>query len=347
MNKNAQRPRGSGRLLVLGVVFGIALGSVGVLLTRPDPVPGWLQPDTPEVTVRVTSQGFTDERSIPVTATMAPEWVAPTPMSGVLRRTSCKIGKALESGKAPFVVDGDPIILLHMASPPYRDFEQGIKGDDVVALQKELARLGFYKGPKDGYFGWTTAQGVAKLWDSVGVTGEAVYRLPISHVLWIPRTKVTPASCPMELGVKLVQGDPLFTTGGGLALLQAKLPTNMISGTRSIILGDTKIPLSEDGRITDQKYLAAYMKSPRYVTYLKDNTLQLTITVFLDQPITSWAVPASALYSIVGADACLLSDGQPVKARIVASQFGSTLVSVDGVLGAVVVNPAEDSTPCG
>lgn len=50
-----------------------------------------------------------------------------------------------------------------------RDLAQGIRGEDVQALQEFLAELGFFPGSPTGYFGPLTAQAVAK-WQ----TGEGV-----------------------------------------------------------------------------------------------------------------------------------------------------------------------------
>jgi len=347
MKRTVKTSQGYSRLVVLGVVLGIAIGGSVVLLTRTGPAPSWVSTGQPDVTIQVSARDFVDERSVPSTAGLAAEWVAQAPVGGVLRRTDCQVGQAFESGQAPFLVDGSPIILLHMDSPPYRDFVPGLRGGDVLALERELARLGFYHGAVNGYFDSADTQAVADLWGSVGVTGPEAYGLPIAQLLWIPNQQVTSATCPAGLGQTLAQGDPLFTTGGGLEFLQVHTPTTMIAGDRVVTQAGATVPLPDDGMITDQAFLSAYMNSPRFTAFLKDSTTQLMVTVTLAQPITAWTVPASALYSMAGTKACLLSDSQPVQVRVVASQFGNTLVSADTALGAVTVNPPEDGPPCG
>lgn len=77
---------------------------------------------------------------------------------------------------------------LATATPMYRDLATGDKGDDVLALNNELARLGLPASAKSTTYTWNTSQGVKQLMSAAGNTSDG--SLPLTDVLWIPAASV-------------------------------------------------------------------------------------------------------------------------------------------------------------
>ncbi|XBH22935.1 peptidoglycan-binding domain-containing protein [Jonesiaceae bacterium BS-20] len=79
-------------------------------------------------------------------------------------------GSTVRSGDALAKVSGQPLLLLHLDFPLYRTVHSGDEGDDVVAVQQELKRLGLYTGRVDGKYGAGTAAAVKKLYEANGLS---------------------------------------------------------------------------------------------------------------------------------------------------------------------------------
>ena len=77
-------------------------------------------------------------------------------------------GTLLEEGSAIVGGPGRPIFLLRGDYPLSRDLGPGLRGDDVLQLEKSLQRFGFDPGPIDGYYDERTATAVAKWYSSKG-----------------------------------------------------------------------------------------------------------------------------------------------------------------------------------
>lgn len=346
MKTSPKRAEGHAQLAVLAAVLAFSVGvAVALSLVRPLVSPDWAASQGHDRTVQPSLAPYLDERAVPATAHLAPEWDAKAPMGGVLRETTCKTGVAFDSGAAPFLINDVRPILLHLQSPPWRDFQYGLRGSDVLALQEELGRLGFFTGTADGYFGAQTGKAVMRLRASAGDESGG-QSLPLSHILWLPSAQVNPTSCPVKLGDAIGAGVPLFSTGGTLSRLVLNLPEMLSPGARSAVVGSKTAPVPEDLVISDPEFLAEFTKAPRYQAFVKDPSKGLTVDVRLNKPIQVVALPASALYDIDSPAACVLSGNTAVEVQIIASQFGNTFVVPGIPLGAVALNPPKDAPAC-
>ncbi|MET3808741.1 peptidoglycan hydrolase-like protein with peptidoglycan-binding domain [Nakamurella sp. UYEF19] len=87
---------------------------------------------------------------------------------GVVTGRVPKVGNEVREGTVLLEVSGRPVIALLGTVPGYRSLSPGSSGQDVVQLQKALARLGFNSGPADGKYDPELAAAVARLYRSVG-----------------------------------------------------------------------------------------------------------------------------------------------------------------------------------
>ncbi len=71
-------------------------------------------------------------------------------------------------GGVLLTASGRPVFVLQGELPAYRDLVPGLVGDDVLQLERGLARLGFDPGPIDGTFDRQTSAAVAKWYRSKG-----------------------------------------------------------------------------------------------------------------------------------------------------------------------------------
>lgn len=341
--------RGVVRVAVLTGLLGLALGAVVALALATAPQPDAANGESVVAggVVDVTARQFDDQRSVEAVAETASERTVTSPMSGVLRQKQCEVGSVVTSGDVPFLIDDQRVLTLHLDTPPWRDFTTGVKGDDVAALQRELVRLGYDSVAVDGVYGRVTAVAVRRLWNDAGVAANQT-SIPIDRVVWLPQPQVTVATCPLEIGQSVGQGDALFTTGGGLTSLTLTLPGGSASDQWEAVVGEevtTAVP--DDGVVNDADFLSAFTKTRRYLSYVEDPSTGLKVDIRLVEPIRVASVPASALYALSGAQACVLANGAPMPVRVVASEFGQTLVASDPLPSSVEVAPGEGAAACG
>lgn len=339
MSRTGWRPAALGVLVALGV--GAGIGSV--LLPTPQPI--WAQPDgSSAATLTVTPREFDDARSVPAQPNLAQARELVLPTGGILRKANCKVGATLESGAVPFLIDDRPVVALHTRSPLWRDLGPGSRGDDVLALQKELARLGYRVSP-DGAYGRETAAAVRALWNSFAVSKQN--SLPLEQVIWLPARAVVASQCPLLVGQRVSSGDKALVVGGGLTTLTLRLSEVAVDGPRTAVLPNQDgVPVSEGGVITDPAFLEAYSRSRGFAEYLADPSKELTVAVRLTQPVPVVGVPPSALYAMTGSSGCVLADGSATRVEVVASELGQSLVTAEVLPRQVQVDPGRDAPAC-
>ena len=185
------------------------------------------------------SEEFDDVRSLNVDVTASPAGGVAFPVSGRVTFASCPADGVVRSGSREYDVDGTPLVSLHTDTPLYRDLAYGDKGDDVTALQNELAALG-YGGSRSGVFDWATWDAWRRLYAANAGTATAAARVQqgaFSRALavWLPAQTMS-VSCAASLG-STVTGDstdsPAFRSLAGVASVKAaSLPDGRIQGDR-------------------------------------------------------------------------------------------------------------------
>jgi peptidoglycan hydrolase-like protein with peptidoglycan-binding domain len=80
------------------------------------------------------------------------------------------VGKVVKVGAAVYEADGRPVILLKGTRPFWRELARGIRdGKDVLQLERNLARLGFFTREPDTRFDWWTGDAVRRWQRELGV----------------------------------------------------------------------------------------------------------------------------------------------------------------------------------
>ncbi|NMM93759.1 peptidoglycan-binding domain-containing protein [Bifidobacterium oedipodis] len=302
-------------------------------------------------TVETSHQKFTDERTVEITFENSAEQSVIGRMSGTVSANLCIPGQVVESGNQLMSVDGRPIIALHTSTPLYRDISIGDAGPDVMALQQELARLG-YNTEGNGNFGWRTANGVSQLLERAGRNHPAEQIGP-TDTIWIPDATVIPTQCLAPLNTALSDGTEIMKTGGQLTAVTFPLPSDLREGKRRLTLFGVATSIDDvaDSTITDQTFLNEVTASDEYKTFLADQGgKKPTATLALEQPIDTIQVPPSAIVGQSGNRACVSPNGKRVvPVTVIGSSLGVALIQPDQAtidINKVVLGQRLDGLEC-
>ncbi len=102
---------------------------------------------------------------LPQLLSLAPSGLKSAP--GVITNLPPRAAQLAE-GDSLLVASGRPVFLLQGEIPVYRDLTPGINGEDVLQLERGLARLGFDPGPVDGLFDEQTEAAVGAWYTQSG-----------------------------------------------------------------------------------------------------------------------------------------------------------------------------------
>ncbi|MCX4471351.1 hypothetical protein OOK41_13710 [Micromonospora sp. NBC_01655] len=328
--RRAGRLRPSGTVGLLCVALAaIAAALVGFALYRP--IPASLATAPAPSDVPLTAEELTDARSVELAATLGEESAIASPATGTVTRTDCTAGASLASGSTTFTVDKTPLINLHTATPLWRDLAFGTEGADVIALQNELARLG-YDVQAGGRFDWQTWVAWDALAESLG--GNTDYgMLALNRVIWMPAQKVVIASCPIRLGQPTTAGAALMALPTPVLAASVKsYPGDLVPGTRILTVGSgdatTVLPIDEHGKLTADG-LTALAGTEAYAQFAqnpKDAVLQADLV--LEKPVTVYPLPPAAVSMTGESSGCVAPvRGGPISVTIVASKLGRSYVA--------------------
>lgn len=222
-------------------------------------------------------------------------------------------------------------------NPLYRPLRNGLRGDDVSALQAELARLG-YTLSITGSVDWSTRWALADLLGIDDGAGGVPAEIPCESVVWIPAPSVTAASLDIALGQSLDPAEPMLSVTDSSERGVLTLPDEAIAGDRVLTLSTGALPVPADGVITDPETLTAIKDSDQYRAFsaaLGDGEGVFTVPWSLAAPISALVVPPSSLFGIVGADACIAQNGDIHRVQIIGSQLGQSYITSDDPLTVV------------
>jgi hypothetical protein len=340
------RPAGSGAAragaLTLAAVVLLAGGVTAGMALAPESEPQSVRSATPPSAVPVSRQVFDDSRRVKVTPVVAEEGTLQVADTGKVTRSQCAPGAVIESGSSPVTVDDRPVLALATSIPMWRDLAPTAKGDDVKALQVELARLG-HTVKADGTYGSSTKAAVTKLFKAAGVakpTGD----LSVASVLWLPAPSVAVKACEVPVGAA-TSAEAFATTAGTLVSLGlSDTLSNVTPGDRVLRLGDLTAPVGEGGVVTDAAFLEAVRGSMEFAGWQRtEGSEPLTLEYVLAAPLEVSVVPPGALFALSGATGCVSAAGTSHPVTIIASSLGQTLVTFDG-LDAAAAPTAVDLT---
>jgi len=318
----------------LVLLIGAALGALVVLFVLPQAVPVSLVAPNGPAAVSVAREPFLDQRSVKITFGSPQSRTLTAPLAGRITRTTCVPGKTVHSGGAPFAVDGAPLLALATRVPLWRDLGSGSKGDDVVAVQKELRRLG-YALAADGRWGGQSAAAWKALTKKAGAVAPDG-SLTFSHVLWLPGTSVVATSCGAVLGDRVQEGAVLVSmpaTAGNVSL--SDLPDDLAAGDRVLVVGTERVHLAAD-LMLDDPARTAVLASPQAQKILNtdDEKIEPAIPAVLELATATdaAAVPAASIL-VDSTGACVFAPtGIASRVTILASSVGKTYLAAAAAL---------------
>ncbi|MCL2090578.1 MAG: hypothetical protein FWH11_05055 [Micrococcales bacterium] len=325
----------SGPAAAVGLAVMVALG-VGVVggawLTR-SPVPDALRPGKDLSLVPVTERAYDDARTVHVTVTSEPARDLTSPTSGRVSSITCAPGDEVASGSSVLAVDGAGLLALATAVPPWRDLRVGDKGEDVAALNAELARLGFGAPVSD-----TVTQGTVRAYQkaakAAGAALPTASKITASAILWLPMAQVQIGQCPAQLGDTVAVGEPLLTLVPGHGARVTALPTDAFPGERVLVVDGTLVPVGGDGEVSDPQALVVILTSNLYAEANpdEDGTRQLSVSWALADPATVLVVPPGSVVGAGTQHTCVVDVDETVHlVRVVGSALGQTFVVPDRV----------------
>ncbi|MDR0489567.1 MAG: hypothetical protein LBG99_09320 [Propionibacteriaceae bacterium] len=299
----------------------------------PAPTPQDVQPGVPIRSAPVSLQDYAGDREVSVGFQTAPIIDIRASASGIVTSLPLEPGAVVTSGTSPLSVDGRPVIALHTETPLYRDLVVGDRGLDALALQKELARLGFSVTATNTY-SWQAAAAIQELRKRLGDSSTSG-NLPLTDVLWIPAVSTEVRGVPITLGAAIESGDTLFTLGGQVTAIKVADVSRLDFRVGAMVMEweDATAPIAPDGLVTDTAFLAVVSTSDAYRALLAetpDGSQPLgSAKVRLETPVTTLRVPPAAVFGIIGSQGCIqTTEGGALPVVIVASDLGGTLVQL-------------------
>lgn len=337
-------------IATLGVLTAVGVGAGLTSL--------WLVPERPPTLavaqatdeVPVILQDFDDAQAVEALVERSPAVPLVSPLPGRVTSLDCRPGHVLESGHANVAVDGAAVLNLATRVPLWRDLTIGDVGDDVRAVQEELARLGL-PVHADGTLGAASIRGLASLLSAVGGTPLPDDSIPMGRILWLPGPTVSIESCEIALGTPVEAGGVVATAAGPPAEIRVQQsPAGLLPGDRILDVDGLSAAVDADGRVSDAAGRAALSAAPsvRAALASEDSAARVSATLRLSMPVQVGVVPPSAVYAIDGADACVLVAGTSRSVHIQGSQLGQTFVTFeDGQIpGSVAATPNENAHSC-
>lgn len=323
------RSRSAGAIVLAGVTLLSAGGATGFLL-RPAAAPTGLQAAGQVTSAPVGREELSDERTVKISlrSSTAPPLVVG--FGGRVTATSCRAGKALESGEEVARINDVPLIALATEAPLHRGLRRDDEGDDVQALQRELSRLG-HDVVADGTFGPRTTAAVKELQEAAGVDRPSGTIDP-AKILWLPAPSVVPESCELAPGAYVASGQTYAKVADRLtAIVVESMPPTAVAGERLIEVMGVAGPLNKDGTASDAKFLRKVSETQEYrLIQTSEQTPELTAVIALKNRLQTLKVPPGALFGVAGDRGCLQSGPTVHAVRIVGSRLGATLVVLKG-----------------
>lgn len=329
----------------LAGIMLVALGAAAGVVVSTSATPASLGSAAPVELVPVSERELIDRRAVEVMLTIGGNTSVVTPTSGRVTAWSCAPGTDLTSGQSSLSVDGVRTLNLATAVPLWRDLEPGLSGEDVAALQSELARLG-YRVTVDGTVGSSTLDATADLFALAGDPDPDRGAIRAARVLWLPATTATVSTCDSSTGGIVSAGEPVATLAGTLTdAAVARFPVDAVPGERILEIDGVGVPVDAEGRVASPEALTTIAGSDSFQQAVRGEESSLQGRLALATPVTVSAVPPGALYDLVGQTGCLLVDGLPAAVEVVGSELGQTFVNFDAPSPATHVALSPKDTP--
>lgn len=331
--KQRRRPQGLGFIAICMVACFVAGSGLAVGLTHRE-TPSSLLESSDVGSLTLQQSHFDDSRTLTLDVTTMRSRSISFPLSGTVTRAECADDGIVKSGSYEYDVDGIPLMSLHTDVPLYRDLNYGDTGEDVASLQKELARLG-YENSLSGTFDWATWNAWKNLYRTAGGMAQSG-TLDISRIIWIPSGDLYTTGCVANLGTSVsTDGETsAFSTTDSIRQIKASsLPSDRISGDRTVEINGQSFAIDEDGNVADPAAISAMLTWVNYTSNRKEGqeVTSVSVNYKLAEPIAVYSVPAQSLIGLKQSSGCIINavTGKPVQVRVMGSSLGRTLISLE------------------
>lgn len=323
-------------ILLAALAGGLTLG----LLATNRSVPSSLEPLDRKATILPQAATYDAAQTVTLQAVVTQDIPLVLRAEGTITNLECGQHSTWTSGDIVASVNERQVPAIHIPFPPWRDLAPGAQGDDVAAVQAELARLG-QPVPVTGEL---TAADVASFGDHFGRELIVDGAISLGSFIWLPNENVQIETCDTYLG-QSVSGETVVAKAPGslqeIGLIGLDERADN-SSPLQLNLGQVSVPVESSLTINDPAYLSQIEATPEYQVWrTAGSTSDLTATVRLRDPQAVIEVPASSVL-VNGDRTCIIVNGEPQTVTVVASVLGRTLIA-DGVeFGEVTVFPGGD-----
>ncbi|ROS29023.1 hypothetical protein EDF22_0758 [Rathayibacter sp. PhB127] len=334
--------RGGPGLVVLAAVV-LAGAGVAIALTAtatPEVPPSVAFPTSAPAEFEPTAQSTVDARAVKIAVEQGAREQLQVRRSGTITALDCAPGTAIDSWGSVLAVDGSRLLSIATVTPLYRDLRVGDTGDDVLALQNELRRLG-HAVRADGVLGQTSVKLIDTRLRELGAATEPDV-IAIESLVWLPSPTAQAAGCSVELGTTVESGAAIAELESPVtAAAVDPVPSDLLPGERIALIAEHRLAVDDLGAIRSEEDLRLLRSSAEFEQAVRAvgsgagggaSTVGGTASVVLDatlelaEPIETWAVPPAAIYALEGRHGCVLAGGEAVAVEVVASELGKSFV---------------------
>ena len=204
-------------------------------------------------TARVERRDLVQRESVTGTLGHADE----RPVLGRLAGTITRVpeeGSTVDRGEALYEVDGRPVILFDGTRPAWRPLAVGMRGRDVLQLERNLAALGFTDGGTlvvDGRFTATTRAAVEDWQEANGLKESGAVEL--GRVVFAPGAERRVGEVSANTGAAAQPGEEVMKTTSARPVVTVSLAVDKQSLARRGASVKVELPDGDvvNGRITD------------------------------------------------------------------------------------------------
>ena len=335
---------GSGRLawtwILLAVATAVCVSVGACALLLPDRAPALLGSSGEVATAPASVQEYSGNQQVTVVPTISAERDLLGNANGTV--TADWSAGGLTSGKGAYKVNDRVVVALNTATPLYRDLKTGDKGDDVLALNNELSRLGYNSVAGSDTYWWATSEGWRQLMNDNGNPSDGT--LTLADTMWIPENVVAVDEWTATTGSMVTGGMAIGKIPGALTKLTVKNGT-AVGQDRSVSMYgiDGTLPAGST-EITDSEFLRNVSANETFQSMdMQTKKAGLDATVALKQPLQVLRVPAGAVFGIDGSSGCIVPKSRnksntPAKVTIVGSELGVSLVQMQNTDASAITN---------
>lgn len=333
----------------LGLIFFVFSAAIGVLTflvyTAPA-APLSLEKPLAIDQYPVRSAQFSDPHTVSIIVARGPDVTVTVPIPGTITHLSCSVNSPMQSGRTSLSINGKPLLNLATKVPLWRDLKVGDQGEDVEALQMELARLG-YPVARTGRLQQTSVDALTKLYAQIG-GAVASSGVSLTHLLWLPNKTSITSECPVSIGTTVGAGEPIAKIPGRLeSVAVAAVPAKLVAGQRTLEVGGIGVEIDPRAPITNDAKLAELGEAQETSTPQQEAGLEVKGQLRLSSPAEVRVVPPSSVRGSSEDKTCVFLRGREFPVSVVSSELGQTyVVFQDSPPAEVDVQPPNDAS-CG